>query len=90
MKSAYERAMEKLNATSGPPKSLTDEQKARIAEIDTKYDAKIAETKLSFEDKMSGVIPPEQEGLRQEMTADLARLEEKREQDKEAVWGEAG
>lgn len=89
MKSAYEIAMEKLQASSGPSKSLTDEQKARIAEIDTKYDAKAAETKLGYDEKLSGVPYAEVEEIRKELSVELARIEEKRESEKEAVWEEA-
>ena len=42
MKSAYELAMERLEQKA-PTKKLTDEQKARIAEINSLYGSKIAE-----------------------------------------------
>jgi hypothetical protein len=42
MKSAYELAMERLEKKE-PTKRLTDKQKARIAEINSIYGAKIAE-----------------------------------------------
>jgi hypothetical protein len=45
MKSAYELAMERLNEKS-PTVKLTDKQKAELAEIDSKYAAKIAEREL--------------------------------------------
>src|SRR3954466_16281645 len=45
MKSAYELAMERLQKTS-PSLSLTEEQKKELAEIDSKYRAKIAEKEL--------------------------------------------
>ena len=45
MKSAYELAMERLQKTT-PSLSLTDEQKKELAEIDSKYRAKIAEKEL--------------------------------------------
>lgn len=89
MKSAYERAMEKMDAASGPAKKLTNDQKAHIAEIDNKYDAKIAETKLGFDQRLASAPIPEQEAIQQEMSSELARLEEKREHEKEAVWGES-
>ena len=89
MKSAYEIAMEKLNAASGPVKTLSDEQKERVAEIDKSYDAKIAETKLTFDDKLAVAPPEEQPGTQQELASELARLEEKREKETEDVWNEA-
>ncbi len=45
MKSSYELAMERLNKTA-PVKKLTPEQKEALAEIDSKYAAKIAEREI--------------------------------------------
>jgi hypothetical protein len=42
MKSAYEKAMERLNAAS-PPRQLSDEEKAEISDIETHAAARIAE-----------------------------------------------
>jgi hypothetical protein len=42
MKSAYELAMERLEKNA-PSQKLTDDQKARIAEVNSLYGAKIAE-----------------------------------------------
>ena len=46
MKSSYELAMERMG---GGDKPLSEEQKAKIAEIDSKYKAKIAERKIFHE-----------------------------------------
>ena len=51
MKSAYEKAMERLEKESGPTGKLSDEQRNQIAEIDRKFDALVAEHKLSSEHK---------------------------------------
>ena len=45
MKSAYELAMERLNK-SAPPVKLTAEQKARLAELDSIYKAKVADREI--------------------------------------------
>ncbi len=45
MKSAYELAMERLNK-SGPSIKLTDKQKKELADLDSKYAAKIAEREI--------------------------------------------
>jgi len=45
MKSSYELAMERL-AQKSPTVKLTDQQKKELAEIDSKYAAKIAEREL--------------------------------------------
>ncbi|MCH8203513.1 MAG: hypothetical protein IID09_00025 [Candidatus Hydrogenedentes bacterium] len=88
MKSAYEIAMEKLDAASGPVKTLSDEQKEQVAEIDKSCDAKIAETKLTFDEKLAAAPPEKVEELQQELASELARLEEKRETEKESFWNE--
>lgn len=88
MKSAYEIAMEKLNAASGPLKALSQDQKKRVAEIDKAYDAKIAETKLSYDEKIAAATLETRQGLEDEMTFELARWEEKREKETKVVWSE--
>src|SRR5207248_11075830 len=45
MKTAYELAMERLNQSS-PPVKLTAQQKKDLAELESKYRAKIAEREL--------------------------------------------
>lgn len=45
MKSSYELAMERLNKTA-PVTKVTAEQKKQIAELDSKYAAKIAEREI--------------------------------------------
>jgi hypothetical protein len=51
MKSAYELAMERLQKAS-PSLSLTEEQKKELAELDSKYQAKIAEKELFLKDQI--------------------------------------
>jgi hypothetical protein len=51
MKSAYELAMDRLNKNS-PTVKLTDQQKKDLAEIDSKYAAKIAERELFVKEQM--------------------------------------
>lgn len=86
MKSAYERALERMEATSGPTKKLSDEEKEGIAEIDRKYDAQSAETKLTAEAKIGAAEHPDQQALREELTNELAKIESRREHDKEQIW----
>ena len=45
MKSAYELAMERLNKTA-PATKLSNDQKKELAELDSKYAAKIAEREI--------------------------------------------
>jgi hypothetical protein len=51
MKSAYELAMERLEK-SAPTVTLTDAQKAEIAEIDSTFKARIAEKELFLQGKI--------------------------------------
>lgn len=87
MKSAYERAMERLNKES-PTKELSDEEKARIAEIENQAQARIAETQLAYDTKIAEANPMEAETLRQELVTEITRIEEKQNADKDAIWNQ--
>ena len=52
MKSAYELAMERLNK-QGPQKKLTDAQKKELAELDSRYAAKIAEREIFLKGELA-------------------------------------
>jgi hypothetical protein len=87
MKTAYELAMERLEKASGPTRKLSNAQKARIAEIEKIYDAKIAETKLASESEMLSADTMEVlNKFRQGLANAIASIEERREKEKEAVW----
>ena len=87
MKSAYEIAMARLEKEAGPGRKLTDEQKSEIAAITKKYDARVAEEKLTFEGRQGKATTLEEyEQVRGEMAAAFASIEEQREKAKEAVW----
>lgn len=88
MKSAYEIAMEKMKAASGPQKKLSEAQKKRVSEIEKKYSARMAETRLSFEARTVAAPHEEREKIQAELVSDIARLEEKRESEKDKVWKE--
>ncbi|MCP5519478.1 MAG: hypothetical protein H7A45_19720 [Verrucomicrobiales bacterium] len=88
MKSAYELAMERLNQTS-PMKKLTDDQKLQLAEIDSKYSAKIAERELFLKGElakaeMSGDFEAIEQ-LNRQIAGEKKRLETEREEKKEQV-----
>jgi hypothetical protein len=55
MKSAYELAMERLNKTS-PTVKLTAAQKKELAELDSKYAAKIAEREIALKDDIAKAV----------------------------------
>lgn len=86
MKTAYELAMERLNKSS-PATKLTATQKKDLAELDSKYAAKIAGREISLQDeldKAAGAGELEKaEQLRQQLVRERkalqAELEEKKE-----------
>jgi hypothetical protein len=88
MKSAYELAMERLEK-SQPSVSLTDEQKAQIAEIDSSYRAKIAEKELFLKDQIrtarAGGSYDEAESLEKQLAIEIRRLQEDCEEKKEKL-----
>jgi hypothetical protein len=84
MKSAYELAMGRLEKTT-PAVSLSDAQKFRLAEVDREIDAKIAEKKIFLEDQLAKADFHEQDEIRRQLASELARLEEKREREKNKI-----
>lgn len=52
MKSSYELAMERLNK-SAPVVKLTAAQKKELAELDSRYAAKVAEREIGLKDQIS-------------------------------------
>jgi hypothetical protein len=88
MKSAYELAMERLEKTS-PSLSLTDEQKKELAEIDSKYRAKIAEKELFLNEQIrkaqaEGKVE-EIDSLQKQLVSEVRRLQEECEAAKEKL-----
>lgn len=88
MKSAYELAMERLQQ-DGPKVTLTDEQRAALAEVDELYRSKIAEKEVFLGDliakaQASGSFQEVME-LEDQKRREITRLEEKREHEKEKL-----
>jgi len=90
MKSSYELAMERL-AQSDPAagKTLTSEQKARLAEIDRVYKGKTAEREIFLQERLEAARAADKaddiEKIKQQLTHERARLEEEREAEKDKV-----
>jgi hypothetical protein len=86
MKSSYELAMERMG---GGDKPLNEEQKAKIAEIDSKYKAKIAERKIflekSVQDALAKGSHEEAEEARRILAQEVNSLEEKAESEKDKI-----
>jgi hypothetical protein len=83
-KSAYELAMERLrrkDAEDGDVRGpITDAQKAEIAEVRSRAEARIAELKILHQSKMTAIFDPDaRELLDAELRRDLQRVEEDRE-----------
>lgn len=88
MKSAYELAMERLNKTS-PTVKLTDQQKKELAEIDSKYAAKLAERELFLKDEMTKAAEKGDaeafEQLQKQWASDRKTIEAEKEEKKEKL-----
>jgi len=79
--------MERMGGGDDEP--LTDEQKAQIAEIDSKYKAKIAERKIFLEKSLSDAQAQgneeEIELVRRQLNDEVADLEAKSEAEKDKI-----
>jgi len=89
-KSSYELAMERLrqrDAEAGiEHKPLTDEQKARIAEIRNFYQAKLAELEVLHQGKLRTLLDPEERAAREaEYRMDRERLTAERDRKIEKI-----
>jgi len=88
MKSAFELAMERLQKNA-PTVTLTEEQKAEIAEIESSALAKVAEKELFLQGEMAkekarGNLE-ELESLQKQLNHEVARIRENAEGKKERV-----
>lgn len=88
MKSAYELAMERLQANS-PSVPLTDEQRAKMAELDSVYQAKIAEKEIFLQGQMAKAMEQGDlealASLEKQLNVDRAALQTEREEKKETI-----
>jgi len=85
--------MERLDAEDPEAgKTLTDEKKAELAEIDAKYDAKIAERKIFLNKALNEAIEQgngeEVENLERQIIDETSRLEEERQEAKDKARDE--
>jgi len=88
MKSAYELAMERLNK-SAPTRKLTADQKKQLAEIDSKYAAKIAEREIFVKGEIGKAIDKGDfeaiAQLEKQLVSDRKSFEAEREEKKEKI-----
>jgi hypothetical protein len=93
MKSAYELAMDRLNQKS-PTVKITDRQKHELAEIDSKYAAKIAERELLLRGELKKAAEKGDleaiDRLEKQLASDRKSLTAEKEEKKEKVRASAG
>jgi len=88
MKSSYELAMERLNK-SVPAVKLTDAQKKQLAELESRYAAKIAEREIALNGEIAKISASgdveKAESLRQQLLNERNKLKMELDEKKEAV-----
>ena len=90
MKSSYELALERLKASDPDAvTTLTEKQKKKIAEIELRYKAKIAEKEIFLQKQLqeahSANRPEDMEQIEQQLRNEKARLQEEMEDAREKV-----
>jgi len=86
MKSSYELAMARLNK-SAPTVKLTDEKKKQLAELDSKYAAKIAEREIALNGEIAKAADDfeKEESFREQLVTERKKLQAELEEKKEQV-----
>ena len=88
MKTAYELAMERLSKAA-PATKLTGAQKKQLAELDSKYAAKIAEREIALRDEITKAAAAgdseKVELLQQQLVNERKKLQAELEEKKERV-----
>ena len=84
LKSAWELALERTGGkTTG---KLTDAQKAKLAELDKLYTAKIAQEELTLKPRIATAEKPEdRQKLEETLRNEIARLRRKLEEEKDKI-----
>jgi hypothetical protein len=86
MKSSYELAMERLSKNASTVK-LTDTQKKQLAELDSKYAAKIAEREIALNAEIAKATDDfeKEESWREQLVTERKKLQAELEEKKESV-----
>jgi hypothetical protein len=86
-KSAFELAMEKLKARGDyQERKLTDEQKAEIADVRSRYRARIAQAEIEHQSKLASVSSYEElEKVKNDLVREKERLNAEMEEKVEEV-----
>jgi hypothetical protein len=88
MKSSYELAMERLNKNS-PTTKLTDAKKKQLAELDSKYAAKIAEREIALNGEIAKAADDfqKEESFREQLVNERRKLQAELEERKNQIRG---
>ena len=86
MKSSYELAMERLNKNA-PTAKVSGAVKKELAELDSKYAAKIAEREIALTGEIAQVAddPDKAQALRDQLTHERKKLQAELEDKKERL-----
>lgn len=88
MKSSYELAMERLSKNS-PAAKLSAAQKKQLAELDSKYTAKIAEREIALKDELKKAAAAGDaekfEQLQKQLVSERKKIQAELEEKKEKV-----
>jgi len=86
MKSSYELAMERLNKNS-PAVKLTAAQKKALAELDSRYAAKIAGREIALNAEIAKAADDfaQEESLREQLVTERKKLQAELEDKKEQI-----
>ena len=86
MKSSYELAMERLNKNA-PVSKVTAAQKKQLAELDSKYAAKIAGREIALETEIAKAADDfqKEESLREQLLTERRKLQAELEEKKEHI-----
>ena len=91
LKSAWELALERTAQQAPPTKKLTDAQKAKLAELDKRYTAKIAQEELTLKPKIAEARArgdgEAAQKFEEQLRTIVDRYRRKLEEEKEAVRG---
>ncbi len=89
MKSAYELAMERLQEEEPATQPLSDETKKALADIDEKFDAKLAEREIFLSQQLETATSKgemiEADAIRKQISNEKARIEDDRETAKDRI-----
>lgn len=90
MKSAYELAMERLNKAS-PTVKMSERQKKKLAELDAKYAAKIAEREIFVKGELARAVDKgdyeELDKIEKQLVSDRKTFQAELEEKKEKIRG---